>query len=534
MKSSDFTGTGTLFKLFLRRDRFLLPIWVCLPMVLVLFTGGTFTALANAGMESALSDFDNDPLVSALLGPVMSFDLPGAITWRGVSQIALTLGLGSLLTMIRHTRTDEETGRSELIRAYVIGSYANLTAALLLTGVGNLVAGVLMVVTIIGLGGAVGGSLVFGATMVMGGCFFAGMGALGAQFRESSSSARNIAIAALGLALLLMFLNNFSGGYTLLSWITPFAWQRITQPFAGDHGWNVLYCAVFALVPTIIAYVLSTRRDLGGGVLMAHAGPQEAAPHFSNPLALAWRLQKGGFVGWLAAVVLYIGVFSVISPSLSSAGVSDWLSSLGGTNWANELGLGYVFIGVSIYLMALAVAVYAMSALLRLKKEENEGRAELLLDKPVSRIQWVSSHVIVVAFCSAALLLAMGAVGGLGYGFAVGNLGGEFWIILGMSVSKIPAVWSLLGITALLYGLLPRLTFLGWIVWMAVVFLEVAWEGQLIDWSIMQFSPFSYVHYTVHVTAIQILPLVGLLGVSAILIGMGLFGFRNRDVVTKA
>jgi ABC-2 type transport system permease protein len=267
---------------------------------------------------------------------------------------------------------------------------------------------------------------------------------------------------------------------------------------------------------------------------MSRPGRQEAVPYFSSPLALAWRLQKGSFIGWLVAVVLYIGVFSAISPGLSSAGMSDWLSSLGGTNWADELGLGYVFIGVSIYLMALAVSIYAMSAVLRLKKEENDGRAELLLDKPVSRIQWMSSHVIVVAFCSAVLLLAMGVVGGLGYGLAVGNLGGEFWIILGMSVSKIPAVWSLLGITALLYGLLPRLTALGWLVWMAVVFLEVAWEGQLIDWSIMQFSPFSYAHYIVHVTEIPLLPLVGLLGLSAILIGLGLVGFRNRDVVTKA
>ena len=534
MKSSDFTGTGTLFRLFLRRDRFLLPIWVCLPVVLVLFTAGTFSALAKEGMNSALIDFDSDPLVSALLGPVMSFNLPGAITWRGVSQIALTLGLGSLLTVIRHTRTDEEMGRSELSRAYVIGPYTNLTAALILTGGGNLVAGLLIALIIVGLGGAVGGSLVFGTTMTVVGCFFAGMGALGAQFRESSSSARNFAVAALGVGLLLMFLNNFSGGYTPLSWITPFAWQRITQPFAGNHGWNLLYCAVFAIVPTVIAYVLSTRRDLGVGILMARPGPQEAAPHFSSPLALAWRLQKGSFIGWLAAIILYIAAFAAISPGLSSAGMSDWLSSLGGTNWADGLGLGHVFIGVSIYLMALVVAIYAMSMVLRLKKEENEGRVELLLDKPVSRSQWMSSHVIVVAFCSAALLLAMGMIGGLGYGVAVGNLNGEFWLILGMSVSKIPAVWCLLGISALLYGLLPRLTALGWIVWMAVVFLEVAWEGQIIDWTIMQFSPFSYVHYTVHVTAIPLLPLVEQLGLSAILIGLGLFGFRNRDVVTKA
>ena len=196
--------------------------------------------------------------------------------------------------------------------------------------------------------------------------------------------------------------------------------------------------------------------------------------------------------------------------------------------------MGYVFIGVGIYLMSLIVVVYAMTAVLRLKKEENEGRAELLLDKQVSRIQWMSSHVIVAALCSAALLLAMGIVGGLSYGLTSGDLSGDFWRILGMSISKIPAVWSMLGITALLYGLWPRITALGWIVWLAAVFLELAWEGQIIDWAIMQLSPFSYAHYTIHVTEISLLPLAGLLCLSAILIGLGLFGFRNRDALTKA
>ena len=117
MRISDFSGTGTLIRLFLRRDRYLLPLWISLPVILALIVAVTFTAMADKGMQSVLAEFDKDPLVSAILGPVMSFDLSGAIVWRGSSQMALVLGIGSLLTVIRHTRRDEETGRSELIRA---------------------------------------------------------------------------------------------------------------------------------------------------------------------------------------------------------------------------------------------------------------------------------------------------------------------------------------------------------------------------------------------------------------------------------
>ncbi|HBR35364.1 MAG TPA: hypothetical protein DD734_12075, partial [Firmicutes bacterium] len=71
-----------------------------------MFVAVTFSAMADQGMASVLKEFNQDPLVSAILGPVMSFNLSGAIVWRGSSQLALVLAIGSLLTVIRHTRTD--------------------------------------------------------------------------------------------------------------------------------------------------------------------------------------------------------------------------------------------------------------------------------------------------------------------------------------------------------------------------------------------------------------------------------------------
>lgn len=537
MRASDFAGTGMLFRLFLRRDRFLLPIWVCLPMVLLLANAATFMAMDSQGqgLQKALIEFNNDPLVSSLLGPVMSFDLSGAIVWRTVSLLALSLGIASLLVVIRHTRADEETGRSELVRAYIVGRYANLTAILILVAAGNAAAGLLIAVGIVALGGAISGSLLYGATMSCLGCFFAGLGSLSVQLRENSGSAQGIGFAALGLGILMAIMNNFGGGFTLLRWITPMAWQRLIQPFAGDQAWYLLYCIAFTIVPTAIAYVLSSRRDLGAGVLLAPSGPSEAAPHLSSPLGLAWRLHKGSFFGWLVGTGLYIVVFAAISPVLSNGGgMSTWLSNLGGTNWTAEAGLGYVFVSIGIYLMSLIVAIYAINAVLRLRKEESEGRTEMLLDKQVSRLQWMGSHLIVAALGSAALLLAMGIAGGLVYGLAAGDLTDQFGLIFVMSTSKIPPVYVLLGATALLYGLWPRITALVWLLWLSFTLLEVAWEVQIIDWSLMGISPFSYAHYTINITNLPLLSLFCLISLSIVLTGIGLLGFRNRDVLTKA
>jgi ABC-2 type transport system permease protein len=537
MRITDFTGTRTLFALFLRRDRLILPVWILAPVLLLILNATTFIAMGNRnqGLEIALTQFNNDPLITTVLGPVMSINLPGAIVWRTTSLLALTLGLGSILSMIRHTRTDEETGRGELIRAYVVGRHATLTAALLLSVLVNLMAGGLIALTIIVLGGEPVGSMLFGATMSAVGCFFAGIGALGIQLRENSGSARGIGIAGLSIGTLLAIMNNAGGGQTFLRWMTPMAWQRVISPFAGNHGWLLLYCAAFTAVPIIIAYLLSSRRDLGAGLLLPRSGPPEASPRFATPLALAWRLQRKSFFGWLIGTTLYIIVFAAISPGLSSAeGVSDWLTNLGGTDWTTEAGLGYIFISVGIYLISLIVAVYAIGAVLQLKKEETEGRTEMLLDKRISRIRWMNSHLIVAALGSAFLLLAMGIIGGLVYGFVAGDLVHEFWSICIMSVSKIPAVWTLLGLTALLYGVFPRITSLVWPVWLAFILLELAWETQIVNWSIMRFSPFSFTHYTINISNLPMTPLFLLVCLSVSLAGIGLLGFRKRDILTKA
>src|SRR5690554_3257871 len=131
-------------------------------------------------------------------------------------------------------------------------------------------------------------------------------------------------------------------------------------------------------------------------------------------------------------------------------------------------------------------------------------------------------------------MLAMGIVGGLAYGFVSGDLGNGFWNIFNMNVSKIPSVWILLGLTALLYGLWPGITSLSWFVWLVFILLELGWEAQIVDWSLLQISPFSFTHYTINISNLPLLPLVCLVCISALLAWIGLLGFRNRDVLTKA
>ena len=115
---TTLTGTGKLVRLILRRDRLLLPLWI-LSLCLVL---SSFPSSLRAIMPTAaqrLQYADNAGFI-ALYGRLSGTSLGEFVAWRA-GFIPVIVGLISLLTVIRHTRVEEETGRRELLGATVVG-----------------------------------------------------------------------------------------------------------------------------------------------------------------------------------------------------------------------------------------------------------------------------------------------------------------------------------------------------------------------------------------------------------------------------
>lgn len=77
---------------------------------------------------------------------------------------------------------------------------------------------------------------------------------------------------------------------------------------------------------------------------------------------------------------------------------------------------------------------------------------------------------------------------GLGRGLIEGDMSLLTHTLI-MSLSKIPSVWVIIGITALFYGWLPRFAFiLSWIVLAVFIIIEMFWEVGLVSWSKMKFT----------------------------------------------
>jgi len=138
---------------------------------------------------------------------------------------------------------------------------------------------------------------------------------------------------------------------------------------------------------------------------------------------------------------------------------------------------------------------------------------------------------LTVAFAGSALiLLTLGFASGLGWSIVAGEFS-HFPRVLGMSLSKIPSVWTIIAIAAMLYGWLPRLApVLNWLLLGAWIFIEMLWEVGIVGWSAMQWTPFAYAHYIIPIHELSLVPLIVLTGIAAALIGLGFIGFRRRSI----
>ncbi|WP_459908903.1 hypothetical protein [Desulfotomaculum defluvii] len=62
--------------------------------------------MALTDWQKFIVELSANPLTGNLLGSVVPLSLAGAIIWRSSIQGAMIVALGSLLTVIRHTRRD--------------------------------------------------------------------------------------------------------------------------------------------------------------------------------------------------------------------------------------------------------------------------------------------------------------------------------------------------------------------------------------------------------------------------------------------
>lgn len=529
---SAFDGTGALVRLVLRRDRVVLPLWVlALGSLPVSYASATMSLFPTAAERASYAQGLRDtPAELALIGPVFGSS-PGALSvWRS-GFVLVFVALASALTVVRHTRVEEEAGRRELLGATVVGRQAPLTAALLVTLAADAAVGAIAAAGFQAIGLATTGSLAFGFGLAVSGAMFAGVAAVTGQVFETAAAGRGAALATLGGVFLLRAVGDAGGDgnpLSWLSWLSPIGWVQRTRPYAGERWWILLLPLALAAVLLAAGQRLTEHRDVGGGLFATRPGPAHGADRLRSPLALAWRLHARALLGWAAGfavvgLVLGAAADSVDEQFGTNQRLTDLLARLGGSGAMTD-----AFLAASFAIMAFGAAGYTVSATLRLRTEETALRAEPLLATNVGRLEWAASHLIFAFGGAALVVLIAGLTAGLAVAASTGDAS-EVLRLVAAALAQLPAVWVLTGVAVALVGLAPRWSAAAWGALAAFLLLGQIGETLNLDPRLLDVSPFTHVP-KLPGGAFSAGPLIWLVAVAAALSVAGLAGLRRRDI----
>ena len=527
-RTSAFAGTLGMLRLYLRRDRVVLPLWVLLlslPLATV-YVGSIEKVYPDQAARSAFAaSIMASPAQRALYGQVYADNLGAVGIWKA-GMFHLLISIAVILTVIRHTRADEETGRAELIDSTSVGRYASLTAALALSFSASITTGLIGAAGLLTTGVPSAGSLAFGAALAASGVVFTAVAGLAAQLSPSARFTRGAAFAVLAVAFSLRAVGDAGSG--ALSWLSPLGWSLQVRPYAGDRWWVLMLHLVTAVASTVVAYRLLARRDVGAGLIAEHSGSGAADWSLRGAGGLAWRLDRGAVLIWTVGLCLYgvlIGsIVHGIGDEIGNSAARDIVVRMGGTG-----ALEQAFLAVAFRMLGMAAAAFTVSMSLRLHQEESTARAETILAGAVGRIRWATTHLgIAIAGPTVALLLA-GITAGLSFGVTSGDVGGKLGTVVGSAAVQLPAVWLLAAVTTMLFGLLPRSTPAAWgvLVGFVAVYLLGSLSGSA-QW-VLDLDPFTHVPRVGDGNFTPV-PLLWLLLIDAALIALGLAAFRRRDL----
>lgn len=536
-QTNAFAGTGALIRFMLRRDRWRLPAWVIgLSLLMVYFTTALGAVLDEESL-AGLAALALSPITALVGGPGYGFDaitVPRFLAGLYGTYLMLGAALMSMLTIARHTRAEEQSGRAELILAEPVGHHAQPTAALILTAAMNLlVAGLMTGVVLlspIDPTPDLAPTILFTASIAAVGLAFAGVATATAQLSPYSRTCTSIAGIILALAFIIRGLGDMSrvqgGDLAWLSWLSPIGWAQQAAPYTLDRWWPLILPLAFTALSAALGFALRTRRDLGAGVFTDRLGSDRAPAWLGTPLALAYRLQRGTIIGWSVAFILaglVFGAFTQTIADTADAMPAEILAVLGGSTALTEGYLGFM----GIY-FAIMLSVYGILSVQALRGEETGHYTESVLATAVGRAGWVLSWVTVAALGALWLSVLAGVTEGLGAVLVTGEWSLFGPTVLGHGVQFAP-VWLFIGLSVALYGLAPRLMGVVWVVFIVSSVLSLFGRMLQLDQSRLNLSPFEHVGQH-PATEVGWTGVVMLAGAGVVLALLGATAFRRRDL----
>jgi ABC-2 type transport system permease protein len=464
---SPFTGVPSLLKLALRRDRVRLSVWVAaLTLMMVYAPNAIKLAYPEEAQRLARVNVMETPAGMMLSGPSFGgneADLGAMMANELMLTLIVATSILSILTVIRHTRAEEESGIAELVLSSVVGRYARTYAALILVGGVNGVLAVAMTLAM----SATGFALVDTAAMCLGitgvAMVFGAVAAVTAQLWRQARTATGAAMASLALAALIRGIGDvINNSGSALSWFSPIAWAQQMRSFVDLRWWPFALLVALTIGLMALATWLESRRQYDDGNIPSTGERPNARP-IKSVFGLHITLQRGQTIGWSVGLFLAGLAFGSMTKSLLDAAKDNPVLARVLTAQGND----GVYTTMTQFLAAAATA-YVVGAVLRVYNDEESGLGEAVLARAVSRWRWLLTAVASALVGSTVLMLFAGLGNGLGAGITLGEPGTIVRLTLA-GLAYVPAMAVLAGVAALAVAVRHA-----WIGWLAVTFVVVS------------------------------------------------------------
>ena len=465
--ASPFTGVGSLIRLALRRDRVRLGIWIAsLTLMMVYAPNAIKLAYPEEAQRAARVDLLKTPAGMIMGGPmfgVKETDLGVMMANELMLTLIIAASILSILTVIRHTRAEEESGAAELVLSSVVGRHARTYAALIVVGGVNGMLALTMTVAMAATGfgvvdtaamclGVTGVSMVFGA-----------VAAVTAQLWRAARAATGAAMGALALAALVRGVGDvIDNSGSALSWFSPIAWAQQMRAFVDVRWWPFAMLVALAAGLIALSVALESSRQYDDGVIPSSGEHPNAHP-IRSVFGLHLTLQRGQTIGWTVGLFLSGLAFGSMTKSLLDAAEGNELLQ----RVLAQQGTDGVYTTLTQFLAAAATA-YVVSAVLRIWGDEESGLGEVVLAGAVSRWRWLAAAVAAAVVGSTVLMFFAGLGMGLGAGITIGEPQ-TIWRLTLAGLAFVPAMAAMAGVAALAVALRHA-----WIGWLAVTFVIVS------------------------------------------------------------
>lgn len=521
---SPWTGTLHLLRLALRRDRVRLSVWIAMLSLMMVYAPNAIKlAYPEESQRMARVSLMKTPAAIMMGGPMFGgneADLGVMMANELMLTLIIATSILAILTVIRHTRAEEENGAAELMLSSVVSRHARTYAALILIGGVNAILAVTMTLAMT----AVGFNVVDAAAMCLGvtavAMVFGAVAAVTAQLWRQARTATGAAMGALALAALVRGVGDvIDNSGSALSWFSPIAWAQQMRAFVDVRWWPFALLVTLAVLLMAAATVLESRRQYDAGNIPSSGERPNARP-IKGVLSLHLTLQRGQTIGWTVGMFLGGLAFGSMTKSLLDAAEGNELLA----RVLSAQGNDGVYTTMTQFLAAAATA-YVVTAVMRLWGDEQSGLGEAVLAGAVSRWRWLFSAVAAALIGSAVLMFFAGLGNGLGAGLTLGEPGTIVKLTLA-GLAFVPAMAVVAGIAALAVALRHA-----WIGWLAVTFVVTSlYLGALLrlpKW-LIDLSP---VGRTTAPSDVPVVALVVMVVVAAALTLLAGALYRRRDAL---